>query len=86
MGYRRLIDRDGEAWDIKDHSGSEWRFEPVGGNPAAPVDVPAPGYQKDPFELSKEELQRMLDEGFSQSGQSGKAWERPKKKSPFMDD
>ena len=86
MGYRRLIDSDGEAWDIKDHSGSEWRFEPVGGNPAAPVDVPAPVYQKDPFELSQEELQRMLDEGQRGGGSQGQVWQRPKKKSPFIDD
>lgn len=82
MGYRRLIDRDGEAWDVKDQSGSVWRFEPVGGNPGDPVDAEAPGYQKDPFELSQEELQRMLDEGQRQSG----AWKRREKKSPFLDD
>ena len=82
MGYRRLIDRDGEAWDVIDKSDSVWRFEPVGGNPSDPVDARAPGYQKDTFELSQEELQRMLDEGQRQSG----AWARPKKKSPFLDD
>jgi hypothetical protein len=54
----------------------------VGGNPADPVDAEAPGYQKDPFELSQEELQRMLDEGQRQGG----AWQRQKKKSPFLDD
>ncbi len=86
MGYRRLIDRDGEAWDVKDQSDSVWRFEPAGGNTAAPVDGRAPGYQKDPFELSQEELQRMLDEGHSDGGNSGQAWQRPKKKSPFLDD
>ena len=37
MGYRRITDRDGETWDIKDQSDSVWRFEPVGGNPAGPV-------------------------------------------------
>ena len=82
MGYRRLIDRDGEAWDVKDQSDSVWRFEPAGGNPGAPVDAQAPGYQKDPFEMSQEELQRMLDDGQRQSGE----WQRPKKKSPFLDD
>ena len=86
MGYRRLIDRDGEAWDVKDENDSVWRFEPAGGNPATPVDVQAPGYQKDPFELSKEELQRMLDEGLRQLGGKGQTWQRPKKKSPFVDD
>jgi hypothetical protein len=84
MGYRRLIDRDGEAWDVKDDNDSVWRFEPVAGNPSSPVDVQAPGYQKDPFELSQEELQQMLDEGKGQSPGRG-AWQRPKKKSPFLD-
>ena len=86
MGYRRLIDRDGETWEVKDQSDSVWRFEPVGGNPADPVEAQAPGYQKDPFELSQGELQRMLDEGQRQGGSPGGAWQRPKKKSPFMDD
>jgi len=85
MGYRRLIDRDGEAWDVKDENDSVWRFEPVGGNPGAAVDAQAPGYQKDPFELSQEELQRMLDGG-QRRNPGDKAWERPKKKSPFLDD
>lgn len=86
MGYRRFTDRDGESWDIRDHSDSEWRFEPVGGNPAEPVDVRAPGYQKDPFELSQEELLRMLEEGQRGRGIQGTNWRRPKKKSPFLDD
>ena len=86
MGYRRLTDRDGEVWDVKDQSDTVWRFEPVGGNPAEPVEAQAPGYQKDPFELSQAELQRILDEGQSDSRSRGKNWERPKKKSPFLDD
>lgn len=86
MGYRRLTDRDGEVWDVKDQSDSVWRFEPVGGNPAGPVEAQAPGYQKDPFELSQAELQRMLDEGKRQGESSGGSWQRPKRKSPFIDD
>ena len=86
MGYRRIIDRDGESWDVKDQSSSVWHFEPVGGNPANPVDAEAPGCQKDPFELSQEELQRMLDQGKSVGGNKGTSWQRPRKKSPFLDD
>jgi hypothetical protein len=86
MGYRRITDRDGETWDVVDRSDSVWRFEPVGGNPADPIESQAPGYQKDPFELSQSELQRMLDEGQSEGRSRGKNWERPKKKSPFLDD
>lgn len=34
----------------------------MGSNPERPKTVRAPGYEKDPFELSIEELQRLLDE------------------------
>jgi hypothetical protein len=77
MGYRRYTDRDGQAWDVRDVSSSEWEFVPVAGNPAAPLRVPAPGYESDPFELSNEELTRLFD-----------AAPRPRsrpKKSPFRD-
>ena len=59
MGYRRFVDRDGAAWLVRDVSRSTWRFEPDSGGRG--VDVPAPGYQQDPFELSTEELQKLLD-------------------------
>ena len=81
MGFRRFVDRDGRGWDVKDRSEYEWTFEPEPGNPASAVDVPAPGHQKDPFELSVEELQRMLDDAGPTDRSSGS-----KKKSPFMDD
>jgi hypothetical protein len=61
MGYRRFTDRAGHAWEIRDRSRNEWEFTPVAGNPEALRTVPAPGYESDPFELSNEELQRMLD-------------------------
>lgn len=81
MGYRRFVDREGKGWDVKDVSDAEWRFEPEPGNPAGGVNVPAPGYQKDPFELSAEELQRMLDA----AGPRRRAG-TPRKPSPFADD
>ncbi len=77
MGYRRFTDRDGQAWEVRDRSGSQWQFEPVSGNPSRSVTVPAPGYEKDPFELSTEELQSMLDGVHGTRG-------RPKR-SPFAD-
>lgn len=80
MGFRRFVDRDGRGWDVKDRSDYEWTFEPEPANPAGAVNVPAPGHQKDPFELSIEELQRMLDE----AGPTERA-SRPNKKSPFLD-
>ena len=75
MGYRRFTDRDGRAWDVRDQTSAEWEFHPVEGG--ASVRVRAPGYDKDPFELSNEELQKLLDE-------AGMGRARPRK-SPFAD-
>lgn len=77
MGYRRYTDADGNAWDVRDVSSSEWEFVPVAGNPNAAVRVRAPGYESDPFELSNEELMRLFDA-------APRASDRPKK-SPFRD-
>ncbi len=81
MGYRKFTDRDGHAWDVKDRSDYEWVFEPEPGSGFGAVSVPAPGHQKDPFEVSIEELQRMLDSAGPLDRPSGS-----KKKSPFLDD
>jgi len=75
MGYRRFTDRDGRTWEIRDQTASEWEFQPIEGDGA--VRVRAPGYDKDPFELSTEELQKLLDE-------AGSGPARPRK-SPFRD-
>ena len=77
MGYRRYTDANGNAWDVRDVSSSEWEFVPVGGNSGRAVRVPAPGYESDPFELSKEELARLLDAAPKQGAE--------RKKSPFRD-
>jgi len=77
MGYRRFDDRDGEVWEVRDHSGSEWELQPVSGD-ARPITVPAPGHEADPFELSVEELQRLLDIARGVSSRSPR-------KSPFKD-
>jgi hypothetical protein len=69
MSYRKFTDSNGNAWEVRDRSASEWDFEPMLGN--------RPGYEKDPFELSIEELQRMFD-----SVQPAKL--KPKQ-SPFKD-
>jgi len=61
MGYRRFTDRDGNEWEVKDLSNREWELTSVSGRPQPPVRVTAPGYETDPFELSTEELQRLLD-------------------------
>ena len=77
MGYRRFTDRDGNTWEVRDRTTSEWDFQPVGGNPRPTTRVQAPGYDNDPFELSNEELQRLLDNVPSPS--------RSPRKSPFKD-
>ena len=61
MGFRRFTDRDKQSWEIRPVGRGEWEFSPVGENPGKPRAVPSPGYEKDPYELSQEELQRLLD-------------------------
>lgn len=78
MGYRRFTDRDGRTWEVRDLTRAEWRLEPVSGTGDRGLDVPSPGYERDPFELSQEELQRLLDKA-----QQGPRRSPPK--SPFGD-
>ncbi len=77
MGYRRFTDRDGETWEVRDVSSGEWALIAVSTTGGRTVRVRAPGYESDPFELSVEELQRMLDAEQRGSGRG--------KRSPFLD-
>ena len=61
MACRNFVDRDGNAWEVRDISRSEWQFKPAGGNRGSLLTVRAPNYENDPFELSNEELQKLLD-------------------------
>ncbi len=61
MGDRRFQDRDGRRWQIRVRGKREWLFEPVEDNPGPTRPVTPPGYETDPFELSVEELQQLLD-------------------------
>jgi len=61
MGFRTFVDRDGHAWEVRDRSRTAWEFEPIRGNPDPRRTVRPPGYERDPFELSERELQRLLD-------------------------
>ena len=61
MAHRKFTDRDGLEWEVRAETKREWLLEPVGENPERPRSIAAPGYEKDPFELSQEELQRLLD-------------------------
>jgi len=77
MGDRRFADRDGQRWQVRVRSRSEWLFEPVEDNPGPARTAASPGYERDPFELSTEELQRLLD--------SATPRKRPTTRSPFLD-
>jgi hypothetical protein len=61
MGFRRFVDRDRRSWEIRVRSREQWEFDPVEGNPGPGRSAAAPGYERDPFEMSIEELQRLLD-------------------------
>jgi len=77
MAERRFVDRDGRRWAVRVRSRHEWEFEPVEGNSEAPrLGAPA-GYEQDPYEMSVEELQRLVDAARPRSG--------PRTKSPFLD-
>lgn len=78
MGYRKFRDRDGAGWEVRDLSDRRWVFRPLRGNDGAEANVTPPPRVDDPFELSTEELQRLLD---------GSARTRATRKpSPFRDD
>ena len=77
MGFRKFIDRDKKEWEIRDVSRLEWEFSPAGDNQQRGRRVPPPGYEQDPYELSQEELQRLLDASTPQAERS--------KQSPFKD-
>jgi hypothetical protein len=77
MAERRFVDAAGHRWAVRVRSRTEWEFEPVEGNPG-PARLGAPaGYEQDPFELSIEELRRLLDAARPRGG--------PRTKSPFLD-
>lgn len=61
MAHRKFVDRDGHRWEIRPRTPSVWELSPVGDNPQRSRDVASPGYEKDPYELSQEELQALLD-------------------------
>lgn len=61
MAHRKFTDREGRKWEVRPRTRSEWDLEPIGENQERGRSVPSPGYEKDPFELSEEELQGLLD-------------------------
>ncbi len=77
MGDRRFRDRDGQEWDVRVVSRGQWEFSPAGDTPDKPRTCRAPGYERDPFELSIEELQKLFDESAPAAAR--------RMKSPFKD-
>jgi len=72
MGFRRFSDRDKREWEIRDTSRLRWEFSPTGQNELPARSVEPPGYEQDPYELSQEELQRLLDASTASSQRSVK--------------
>jgi hypothetical protein len=70
MGFRRFIDRDKRQWEVRDVSRSRWELSPSGDNPLEARSVEPPGYEQDPYELSQEELQGLLDASSAQNKRS----------------
>ncbi len=62
MAFRKFVDRDGHEWEVRPRTRSDWDLSPCGSNPQLARNAPSPGYEKDPFELSTEELQKLLDQ------------------------
>lgn len=60
MAFRRFSDSEGRNWEVRPLSRSEWELSPTGENRERARTVASPGYEKDPFEMSQEELQRLL--------------------------
>lgn len=79
MSLRKFKDATGGLWQVKIRSRHEWLLEPLPGNPDAPRTVEPPLYAEDPFELSEQELQRIL-------AGAGEGSPRPARPSPFKDD
>lgn len=77
MAFRTFTDRQGRVWEVRDRSAAEWEFAPGPGNPGPSRWVSPPSYEKDPYELSVEELERLLDRALPARTRQ--------RKSPFKD-
>ena len=96
MSRRKFTDRRRQRWEVRVASRSEWRFDPLPGNPGPPQRVRPPLYAgNDPFELSEQELQSILgaatpetrtDRGVRRTSPFGDAYEPRRKTSPFLDE
>lgn len=74
---RKFVDRSGRTWDVQEtHGRRELVFRPTDGTDADQRVAPAPTHTRDPFELSDEEIQRLLD-------RSSPRYRKPKGPPPF---
>src|SRR5690348_8473036 len=81
MANRKFTDREGRHWEVRERSRREWILEPILDNPAPRRSIQPPGYEDDPFELTEQELRRLLE----QSDATPRP-QSPPRKSPFLDD
>lgn len=58
--HRRFRDPAGHEWEVRPRTRDEWEFSPVADNPGPARLGRAPTYERDPYELSIEELGRLL--------------------------
>jgi hypothetical protein len=77
VAHRIFSDRKGDRWEIIPAGRSEWEFTPIQGNPGPARTGTPPGYETDPYELSVEELERLLDAAVPRRKATGR--------SPFLD-
>jgi hypothetical protein len=62
MAFRTFVDQSGLQWEVRPQSRDEWELSPTGDNPGPARTVPPPGYETDPYEMSREELLLLLDQ------------------------
>lgn len=92
MSNRRFSDWQRKQWEVQVTSKSEWQFNPIGGNNASARRVCPPLYAgDDPFELSEQELQKILGNSTTppmstKPSPFGDDYSPPEKKTPFLDD
>jgi len=80
MSYRKFKDGAGNEWEVRDRSHAEWIFEPGLENHSVPKRITPPSYESDPFELTDQELRRLLNQSTDTHPPGG-----PSRPSPFRD-
>ncbi len=76
---RKFKDRQGAPWIVEHpHGSTELIFRLLEGPETDQRTIPLPSHTNDPFELSDQELQRLLD-------QSKPRYGKPKRPPPFKD-